>query len=165
MFRHRTALVTAGAIVGVLAAGATAVGASLGILDATGDSTVGQLDLAPTSSLETIEVVIDRPQPIGNATGDVQLFAVADAATVGLALNGTDLVVESIDPGSGWSTTNIDMSGTEILIEFTGNARVLVFRASTDGDSIAAVVEEVQIIPTAVSTDDDHDDDDHDDDD
>ena len=192
-FIGRTSLITAAAIAGVVFAGAVAVGANIGILNAADDSEIGSLsaagDLVPADT-QVVDVYLDEPTAstaattstmVDSAANDsavAQEFAVDVAGTVGVVptAGGVRLGDVVANPGWTWSLAQSDPSALTVTFTAntsTGGVRTLHFTASIGPDgTITAAVEEpiVSVSPTAPPAqfqddDDDHDDDDHDEDD
>ncbi|HEX4981179.1 MAG TPA: hypothetical protein VFV63_05750 [Ilumatobacteraceae bacterium] len=187
-FIGRTSLITAAAIAGVVFAGAVAVGANIGILNAADDSEIGSLsaagDLAPADT-QVVDVYLDEPTTTTAATTSTiqdsagkdsaaddsavaQEFAVDVAGTVGVipTAGGVRLGDVVANPGWTWSLAQSDPSA--LMVTFDNGVRTLNFTASIgpDGTIIAAVEEPiVSVSPTAPPSQFQDDDDDHDDDD
>ncbi|MGA0878574.1 MAG: hypothetical protein ACO3SP_05590 [Ilumatobacteraceae bacterium] len=157
-FSGRTRLVTVLSIIGVGLAGATAVGANIGILDSTSNGSVGEASLAgdlPSPSTQVVDVYLS------DEGEEIQRFAVDVAGSAGLVATATGLTVDEVVPAAGWTWTLVQTSPMSLTITFTNGSRTLEFVASTTGDGvITTFVGE----PAPTLFDDDHDDDDHDDD-
>lgn len=170
-FTGRTRLITIASIVAVGLAGATAVSANIGILDAASDSTVG--NVAATGDLTTPSTqVIDVYLPAASATtaataapvvtaspavgsAAVQEFAVDVAGTVAVASTDTGLRLDSVTPTAGWNWTLSQTSQAELMVTMTNGVRTLEFVATTTVDgNIAANVNEpiVTAAPPAANT-------------
>jgi hypothetical protein len=166
-FIGRTSLITAAAIAGVVFAGAVAVGANIGILDAADNSEIGSLsaagDLVPANT-QVVDVYLDEPTTTTPATtsttqesaaqdsAGAQEFAVDAAGTVGVipTAGGVRLGDVVANPGWTWSLAQSDPSA--LTVAFTDGARTLNFTASIGPDgTITAAVEEpiVSVSPSA----------------
>jgi hypothetical protein len=172
-FSGRTRLITIVSIVAVALAGAAAVSANVGILDAATESEVGNVsvagDLTPlapqvvdvylpadassTTSLPTVgststtlaEVAATTTNvPTGIASG-IQEFAVDAAGTVALATTETGLRLERVAPTHGWTWRLAQNSQTELMVVMTNGVRTLEFVAvmTPDGNIAASVNEPV----------------------
>jgi hypothetical protein len=177
-FFGRTSLITAVAIAGVVVAGAVAVGANIGILNAADDSDIGNLsaagDLIPADT-QVVDVYLDEPTSPTTATtlstqdaAVAQEFAVDAAGTVAVVPTPGGLRLGDVvaNPGWAWSLAQADSSA--LSVTFTDGVRTLEFTASIgpDGTITAAVEEPIVAVSPAASVDDDDDysDDDHEDD-
>lgn len=172
-FSSRTRLITIVSIVAVGLAGAAAVSANIGILDAASDSDVGTVsaagDLTPPAT-EVIDVYLpdqtsstmsSTAAPAADATG-VQEFTVDAAGTVAVVSAATGLRLESVTPATGWTWGLTQTSQTELMVTMTDGVRTLEFVATkTEDGNIAASVNEpiVTEAPPAANTGGDDDDD------
>ena len=189
-FIGRTSLITAAAIAGVVFAGAVAVGANIGILNAADDSEIGSLsavDLVPADT-QVVDVYLDEPTASAAATtsttttqdsaaldsAGAQEFAVDAAGTVGVIPTAGGVRLGDVVANAGWTWSLAQSDPSALTVIFTDAVRTLNFTASIGPDgTITAAVEEpiVSVSPTAPPAqfqddDDDHDDeDDHDEDD
>jgi hypothetical protein len=158
-FSGRTRLVTIVSIVAVGLAGATAVSANIGILDAASDSSVGNVSAAgdltppPTQVIdvylpsETASTVPSTTTPAAAASG-VQEFAVDVAGTVAVASTATGLRLDSVTPTTGWTWSLAQSGPAELMVTMTDGTRTLEFMASATADgSIAASVNEPIVAP------------------
>ena len=170
---RRTTLITAGGIAAVIVAGAFAVGANLGILDASSDNQIGALaaagDLVPTTGATPAPVTTGPATP---TTAAPQTYLVDVAGTVAVDPTGDTLVVSSVGANPGWTWTPGPSDATHIELTFTNGVRSVVFTATRAADgSIDAGVDETTsgtsaaaTATTAPASHDDHDDDgEHDD--
>ncbi len=93
-FAGRTRLITIASIVAIGVAGATAIGANIGILNAASNNEVGNLSAAGdlTPSTQVVDVYLDgqgRPSPSASATpSGSQRFTVDSAGTVDVSADG-----------------------------------------------------------------------------
>ena len=150
--KHRTALVTAMSIAGVILAGTVAVAANLGILNSTNQ--VGTLSAADASTSST------TTQGRG---GEEVAYQIAGVGVITLARQGDDLTLQSADVGD-W-TYEVDDSDNGISITFRLGEREIEFEAEVeDGQTLVSVNEEDVIVqdgtggalpPGSTSVDDD----------
>ena len=169
---RRTALITAGGIAAVIVAGAFAVGANLGILDASADNQIGGLaaagDLVPTTGATPAPVTTGLATP---TTAAPQTYLVDVAGTVAVDPTGHTLVVSSVGANPGWTWTPGPSDAPHIELTFTNGVRSVVFTATRGPDgSIDARVDETTsgtsaaaTATTAPASHDDRDDGEHDD--
>ena len=172
-FTGRTRLITIVSIVAVGLAGATAVSANMGILDAASDSDVGTVSAAgdlitttmpptqvidvylpgeSTSTTATTVTTLATPAPAAAGAG-VQEFAVDVAGTVAVATTDTGLRLERVSPAAGWSWTLTQTGPTQLMVTMTNGARTLEFMAATTADGIiAANVNEPIVTPAPAPT-------------
>jgi hypothetical protein len=157
-FTGRTRLITIVSIVAVGLAGATAVSANIGILDAASDNTVGNVSAAgdlTTPSTQVIDVYLPTDAaaapttavtsaPAGASTA-VQEFTVDVAGTVAVASTDAGLRLDSVTPTTGWNWTLAQTSQTELMVTMSDGARTLEFVATTtvDGNIVANVNEPI----------------------
>jgi hypothetical protein len=166
----RTAVFTAAAVIGVTVAGATAVAANLGLLQAGGDGDIGQLsagDLAPAAESQVVEI------PAGGATtstdvvtvppaaAEAQRFAVDAAGTVSVVPTADGVRLGDLAVNPGWTWVLSQTSASNLQITFVdGGGRVLEFTSFRNPDgSVTGAVDDVTVTPaagTAVHGDDDH---------
>jgi hypothetical protein len=182
-FIGRTSLITAAAIVGVVAAGAIAVGANIGILNAADNSEIGSLsaagDLVPANT-QVVDVYLDEPTTTKLATltttavqqaAVAQEFAVDAAGTVGVVPTASGARLGDVIANPGWTWSLAQSHPSTLTVTFTDGVRTLEFTASLSPDgTITASVEEPiasvssSTVPPTQYQDDDHEDDDHEDD-
>jgi len=172
--KHRTAIVTASSIVGVLLAGATAAAANLGILSVTAsDAALGTADptvaaapapitTEPPLVLEQTELAPTTPQP------ELLAYEIPQVGVVTVARTGNSLSLSQVDaPGWQW---NVGANESNLTVNLTDGTRLIEFTASVVNGEVAVAVAE-QSPPGQGSDDgdegyesDDHEDDGHDDD-
>jgi hypothetical protein len=163
---RRTALVTAAGIAAVVVAGTFAVGANVGILDASSDNEIGALtaagDLVPTTAATPGPVTTGAST---STTATAQTYLVDVAGTVTVDATGGPLVVSAVDAAPGWTWIADPSASTPVELTFTDGVRSLVFSATRGSDGrIAASVTEttpdasVHATATTVSTSSDGDD-------
>jgi hypothetical protein len=132
---RRTALVTATSIVGVVLAGATAVGANIRILDQSDESGIGQLSAAAPADLDTYSTDDDD--------STTQTFRVAEAGSVRVESDGDGLRLGSIDTAEGWSWSADQPDSDHLEVTFSSSTTTYLFRAAVDADGVVtAVVDE-----------------------
>jgi hypothetical protein len=154
-FAGRTRLITIASVVAIGVAGATAIGANIGILNAASNNEVGNLSAAGdlTPSTQVVDVYLDGQgatttlapvTPSATAAG-VQEFTVDTAGTVAVATTDTGLRLDSVAPAAGWTWTLSQTSTTELMVSFTDGTRTLEFVAtvSADGNIVASVNEPI----------------------
>jgi hypothetical protein len=147
-FSGRTRFFTVASMATVAAAGAIAVGANIGILNAAADTNVGTLSAAGTEPAaappQIVDVYVTDP-PASTTTVAapvVQEFAVDTAGTVTLSDSGSILRLESVSPSAGWAWSLSQNDPTALTVSFTDGARTLQFHATLDAAGIAARVDE-----------------------
>lgn len=158
-FTGRTRLITIVSIVAVGLAGATAVSANMGILDAASNSTVGTVSAAgdlTTPANQVIDVYLPADTSTtatpttapAAASPAVQEFAVDVAGTVAVASTDAGLRLDSVRPTAGWRWSLSQTSQSELMVTMTDGARTLEFVATTTVDgNIAANVNEPIVTP------------------
>jgi hypothetical protein len=124
--KHKTALVTALSIAGVMLAGVAALAANLGILDAT--SGVGELSAAAAAETPATAAPAPSDSPAG---GDVVAYRVEGIGIVTLTRQGDNLTLHSVVAG-GWSY-RLESEGTEVAMTFTLDGRQVRFAARVEG--------------------------------
>lgn len=148
--KYRTALITAGSLAAVIIAGATAVAASLGILDASAPDDVGNLSAAAAGSPTA------PATPSDNAASIV--YEVADAGSATITRTGTGLAVDEVVPNPGWSWT-ASAGGDTVVIDFAGPTFGRRLTVTTSGGLLVPVVTDLTVkspdqAPPAASHDD-----------
>ena len=177
-FSGRTRLITIVSIVAVGLAGAAAVSANIGILEAASDSNVGNVSAAgdltpPATQVVDVYLPSETPSttsiaaaPVADVAG-VQEFTVDAAGSVAVVSTATGLRLDSVTPASGWTWSLTQTSQTELMVTMTDGVRTLEFVAATTADGhIAAGVNEPivsQASPAANTGGHDGDDGEHDD--
>lgn len=156
--KYRTALITAGSLAAVVIAGASAVAASLGILDASAPDDVGNLSAAAAGS----------PAGLANPSDNAAfiVYEVADAGSATITRTGAGLAVDEVVPNPGWTWT-ANAGGDTVVVDFTGPTFGRRLTVTTSGGLLVPVVtnltvESPDLAPPAAS-DDHHDEDEHDD--
>lgn len=160
-FNGRTRAVTALSILVVGIAGATAVGANIGILDSASDAQVGDASVTEdfgTPSTQVVDVYLP------GTTETIRRFAVDAAGTVAVSVANLAVRMDEIQATPGWSWTLVQSSASSLRITFTNGSRTLEFTATIAADgSLSTTVTEP--ITDSVSTADEYVDDDYEDDD
>ena len=158
----RTKLITIASIAGVAAAGAFAISANVGILNAADSNKLGQLSAETTPNPQVVDVYLDGPATTestamvtATTAGDpaaVQQFAVDAAGTVAVVANGGSLRLDSVSPASGWTWSLAQTQPTQLTVTFTNGSRTLEFIAETGPDGkITANVNEPTANPAATA--------------
>ena len=129
---RRVRLITAAGITAVVVAGAFAIGANIGILDASSDDQIGALaaagDLTPAT--DAAPVPTDAPPPPRAA----QTYVVDVAGTITVEDNGHTVVVDTVEPNPGWTWAAGPSDDTHTELTFTDGNRTLVFTATRTPD-------------------------------
>ncbi|MEZ5256318.1 MAG: hypothetical protein R2705_05360 [Ilumatobacteraceae bacterium] len=147
-FSGRTKLVTMASVLAVGLAGAVAISANIGILNAAADTNVGSLsasvDTTAATTPQVVDVYVNDPTTT-TSTPVAQDFAVDNAGIVSVAQDAAGLRVASVqaNPGWTWSLAQSDLSS--VAISFTDGSRTLVFHATSTDQGIAATVEETVV--------------------
>ena len=168
----RTRLITAASIATVVVAGAFAISANLGILNAADNNKVGQLSAAgatPTPGTEVVDVYVDSPATttapeasavIATTAGDpaaAQRFTVDAAGTVAVVANDGTLRLDSVSPTPGWSWSLAQSQPTQLSVTLTNGTRTLQFVAGLAADgSVTANVDEPAALPASTPAASDH---------
>lgn len=135
---HKTALATAVSVAVVVLAGATAVGANIGILDSGDDGTFGQLSAVsvPSSSVPTSTAPTGTsiaPTDTTAADPEVTTFDVEGIAAVTVSRDGTALTVVAVEPQAGW-TWSVERDDGEVEVELrSATEEVDVYLSVVDG--------------------------------
>jgi hypothetical protein len=137
-------------VIAVGVAGAIAIGANIGILDASNASNVGTLaasgDITPPAT-QVVDVYVTSPSgaaaavpsTAGSAAGapsaaTIQEFAVDAAGSVGLAADGGALRVDHVRPADGWTWQLMQLSPAQLTLTFTNGSTMLDLTASAAAD-------------------------------
>lgn len=157
-------MITIVSIAAVSAAGALALGANIGILDAADDSSVGTLaaagDLTPPSTQVIDVYVTDAPAapavetagttpPVSSAPGAAagQQYAVDTAGTVTVSATDALVHLDGVAANGGWTWSSAQSDAAHLTVTFTDGTRTLDFVAGLNPDgSVAARVEEPQVV-------------------
>ena len=140
--KHKTAIASAASIAGVLLAGATALGANLGIVNSSDQ--LGELSAVS-------ETVATQPTVPGTSTTteagpDLIAYQIPEVGIVTIARSDDQLSVDSADVGS-WTYEVVD-TGSHLEIMFSQNGREVKFEASVDDDQVDVEVSEEETIVT-----------------
>lgn len=169
--KHKTALVTAASIVGVVFAGATAIGANLGILSSTDTGTLSAA--TPVNPAGPRSMVVEQPRPTAAAAAaEPVAYEIPGVGVVTLLRDGTLLRVAGIDLAAGWSW-ELERDGDVVALRLDDGSTILRFQADALGGEVAVAVTQEQIAPAVPSIgtaepssrDDDHHEDSYEDDD
>lgn len=156
-FTGRTKLITIASIVAVGLAGATAVSANIGILNAADDSNVGTLsaagDLVPVDT-QVVDVYLDEQTsttvaiPSDQSASGVQEYTVDAAGTVSVSATAAGIRLGDVTPSAGWTWSLVQPNAAELAVTFTDGVRTLEFIAVAAPDgTITASVNEPVIAP------------------
>lgn len=144
--KHRTAIVTASSIVGVLLAGATAAAANLGILSVTASDTgLGTADptvaAAPAPVTTEPRLVLEAEPAPATPQPELLAYEIPQVGVVTVARAGNSLSVSQINaPGWQW---NIGPAGSHLTVDLTDGARLIEFTASVvNGEVTVGVTEQ-----------------------
>lgn len=173
---HKTAVATAASIAVVVIAGATAVGANIGILDSSDDDAFGQLSaVSVPSTTAPPELLSTAATPPPTTAGpELTTFDVEGIAAVTVARDGDTLTVVAVEPQPGW-TWSVERDDGEVEVELqSASEEVDVYLSVLDGQVQTRI--ERSALPSATTQppvvgatssgyDDDHEDDDRYDDD
>ena len=138
---HKTALATAASVAVVVLAGATAVGANIGILDSGDDEAFGQLSAVsvPSSTVPAVTMAVDGsagemvPAPTVPAGPEVTTFDVEGIAAVTVSRDGTSLTVVAVEPQPGW-TWSVEREDDQVEVELRSTTEeVDVYLTVLDG--------------------------------
>ncbi len=119
----RKGLITAGLIVVVVAAGAIAVGANLGILNAAEPASLGVLT-ASAAELNTA-----APARTGIAAPAQQKFIVERAGSVSVVAGGKGIRVADVSAGRGWKWKLVQTAQRKLTVTFKSRKATYVFTA------------------------------------
>jgi len=146
-FTGRNRLITIASVAAIGMAGAVAIGANVGILNAADSNKVGTVASAgdllnPTP--QTVDVYLpSTPSTVAGAVAGSQEFAVDAAGTATVSVDALGLHLLKVTPTFGWTWTSAQSAPTELSVTFTNGTRRLVFTAVEGADgSIAANVNE-----------------------
>ncbi len=150
--KHRTALVSAMSIAGVVLAGATAVGANLGILNSSqGLGEISAVEPVTTSTALTAPASTPPTVPVTTPQPDLVAYQINGVGVVTIARHGSDLKLDSADVGD-WSY-EVSGQGEALTMAFRFEEREIQFEAAlTDGQIVVDVWEEQVIVETAGSS-------------
>ncbi len=146
-FTGRNRLVTIASIAAVGITGAIAVGANVGILNASNNSNVGQVsaagDLLPPTT-QVVDVYLDATTTTTSvAVAGGQEFAVDTAGTATVSATSSSIRLDSVAPAVGWSWSMVQPNPSQLTVTFTNGTRTLEFTATAAPDgTISANVNE-----------------------
>ncbi|MGB8858323.1 MAG: hypothetical protein WCC60_03660 [Ilumatobacteraceae bacterium] len=148
-FSGRTRLITIVSILAVGVAGATAVGANIGILKASSESNVGSTTAGDLTTPNSQVVDVYLPGQAASTTlaptlsTGIQEFTVDTAGTVAIATTDNGLRLDSANPATGWTWSLAQTSPGQLMVTFTDGTRTLEFTAVKNADgTVAAAVNE-----------------------
>lgn len=144
--KHKTALVSAMSIAGVVLAGATAVMANVGIL--TSSQGLGQVSAVDPVTTSTPTTTI--PSQPTTPQADLVAYQINGVGVVTIARQGHDLALDSADVGS-WSY-EVSGQGETLGMAFRFEGREVQFEATLIDGQIVVDVWEEQVIVEAGST-------------
>jgi hypothetical protein len=151
--QHRTALITAGSIALVLFAGAVAVGANLGILNAADSRPVGKLSAVAdvqAAGPETVRVYAGtRPQ-----SAQPQPYVIKQAGMVSVSTSKAGLRLVDVVARPGWQWSLKQTSDKKLTVTFRSGAGTYMFQAHLGpGHSIVARVDKpvTRVVPSTSS--------------
>jgi hypothetical protein len=151
--QHRTALITAGSMALVLFAGAVAVGANLGILNAADSRPVGKLsavaDVQPAGP-EMVRVYAGT-RPL---SAQPQPYVIKQAGTVSVSASKAGLRLVDVVARPGWKWSLEQTSDKKLTVTFRSGARTYTFQAHLGPDhSIVARVDKpvTRVVPSTSS--------------
>lgn len=150
--KHRTAVVTAASVAGVLLVGAAALGANLGVL---GSDERGGLSAAGGPEVATV-YVDDAAAPAAvppTTAPEVLAYNVPGVGIVTLDRSADGLRVAGVELVSGW-TSVVEREGSDVLVALSGD-RELTFSARVVDGQVAVSVDEVPAGPVGAGYDDD----------
>ena len=159
-FSGRTKLITFASVAAVAVAGAIAVGANLGILNAAADTNVGSLSATGDTAQAAQVVYVDDPAPttaaVAAGTGSQQ-FSVDAAGTVSVSSSPTSMHLDSVAPTSGWTWSLAQTDASHLTVTFTDGTRTLEFvaEAGADGTVAASVNEPIATAAASANNGDD----------
>lgn len=141
--KHKTALVTSASIVGVVLAGAIAMGANLGILAST--DTADLSAATPVDPAPSQDVVLDQP-PMAS-TAEPVAYEIPGVGVVTLLREDSFLRVSTIDLAAGWSW-DLERDGEVVSLRLINGSGVLRFQADALSNDVNVSVTQEQITPS-----------------
>ena len=163
IFKHRTALVAAGSIAGVVLAGTAAMGANFGILSQSGES---ENTTTPTvvTVPETVPVTVTAPTTTVDE-GHPVAYQVPGVGILTLRQKGDELSVDSVEADTQWTWRDDIAPDGSLVITFVTDGRTITVTAIVVGGQVAVDVQEVQTVtetaPASSSSSGHYEDDDH----
>ena len=149
---HRAALITAGSIALVIFAGAVAVGANLGILNAADSRPFGKLSAAAdvqTAASRVVRVYASEKRP-----AEPQQYVIKKAGTVSVAATKKSLRLADVTTRPGWKWTLAQTADSKLTVTFKSSTTTYTFVAALDRHgTIAARVDKpvARVVTTASS--------------
>lgn len=120
--QHKTGLISAGVIVGLVSFGSIAVAANLGVLGNSKDQSFGQISAANTSvsagSAVPVSLVAQEVGATATTDGTVSHFDVAAAGSLNVVARGEMVAVHSVAPAAGWTWTAFQRDPRSVMVEF-----------------------------------------------
>lgn len=120
--QHKTGLISAGVIVGLVSFGSIAVAANLGVLGNSKDQSFGQISAANTSvsagSAVPVSLVAQEVGATATTDGTVSHFDVAAAGSLNVVARGEMVAVHSVTPAAGWTWTAFQRDPRSVMVEF-----------------------------------------------
>ncbi len=157
--KHRTALVTAGAIAAVVFAGAIAVGANLGILTVADSKPVGQLSAATVVPATTVtpaqQYAATQNAPSLKKVAQSQKYIIKKAGTVKIAFSKTNLRLVDVSAKRHWTWELTQTGDKKLTVKFSHGSDTYTFVADIgkQGKVTAKVDHPVtKTVPTAPSS-------------
>ncbi len=138
--RHRTALITAGLIAAVILAGAVAMGANIGILNAADSRPVGTL--SAVAHLQTGQSKAVRVYATGAPTpAQPQKYVIRKAGSVSVTAGKAGLRLADVASKRGWTWSLTQTSDKRLTITFKhgGTTYTFVARVGRHGAILARV--------------------------
>lgn len=139
--KHKTALVSAMSIAGVMAAGATALGANLGILNS--GQGIGELSAVAEQTTTSLASAVTSTQPTA-PLADLVAYQINDVGLVTLAREGRRLTLGSADVGD-W-TYEVRSQGRQLEVVFRLDDREINFEAKVENGQVMVDVWEEQVV-------------------
>ena len=149
---HRAALITAGSIALIIFAGAVAVGANLGILNAADSRPFGKLSAAAdvqTTAPEVVRVYASEKTPT-----EPQQYVIKGAGTVSVAATKHSLRLADVTARPGWKWTLAQTADPRLTVTFKSSTATYTFVATLDGKGaiVARVDKPVTRVVTTASS-------------
>jgi hypothetical protein len=153
--KHRTAIVMAGSIVGVMLAGSAVLAANFGILSGADD--LGALD--PQTPPISTNVVTPTTTVSSTVPSDLVAYQVEGLGVVTLLRQGDTLDVDSVtvDPAWVWEIDDDSDHLGGVKIEFGNGEREVEFRAWVENGEVVVSVDEENVVIDGSDSDDDSD--------
>lgn len=133
-------------------AGATAIGANVGILNAASSTKVGNVTAADltTPNSQVVDVYLPSTTAVGSSSAaGVQDFTVDTAGSVAIASTTSGIRLDSASPTAGWTWTLAQSSAKQLTVTFTNGTRTLEFVATQNADGTVSAGVNEPVAPTA----------------